>query len=365
MKEKELREKLKNCIGDLLDGLTVLEIKEEVPIGGGRQRLFADMVVTVEVGNQRRKLVIECKQRGYPRELEQGILAVRKRTENRPEYIPVLVVPFISESGRKLVRMQGINYLDLSGNAYIAFDNVLIHKTSPRNEFPYEKQGVDIFSDKASLILRELLAQPEEYHTVRGLADTTSISVGWTSEVLREIEERGYVDRKPRQGCRIQRIENLLDDWTSKYNYLDKNRIRRFFIAAESLDEILTKLRMSAVSKEVGYALTLHGGARLVSPFVQYNECHIYIDVQKDFDQQIQCLVEALSLSEPPVGGNFHIVRPYYEKGAFYETRILDGLRVVSDLQLYLDLLKFPVRGREQAEKVIEHSGLRNSNSWR
>lgn len=365
MKEKELREKFKGDIGDLVDGLQVLEIREKVALGDRRQRLKADMVVAVRVGNQRRRLVVELKPRGYPHELEQGILALRELAEGKPGLIPLLAAPFISESGRRLLRWYGINYLDLSGNAHIAFDNVLIHKTSTRNEFRYEKGRIDIFSDKASLILRELLAEPEEYHTVRGLADRTSVSVGWASEVLKELEERGYVDRRPRQGSRIRRIESLLDDWTDIYSFPGKNRIRSFFITAEGLNEIFAELRRSALSREVGYALTLHSGARLVSPFVQYDECHLYVDGQKDFERQVSKFVETLRLSEPATGGNFHVARPYYENGAFYQTRIVDGLPVVSDVQLYLDLFRFPSRGSEQAEKILEHSGLRNSNGWR
>jgi hypothetical protein len=37
-----------------------------------------------------------------------------------------------------------------------------------------------------------------------------------------------------------------------------------------------------------------------------------------------------------------------------YITRIIDGLRVVSDLQLYLDLHGCPIRGLEQAEYLLD-----------
>lgn len=364
MNEKELREKLKSDLANIVDGLDVLEIRENVSVGDRIQPRQADIVAAVRVGNQRRKLLIELLPRGYPRELERGILALKGLTEGKPGLVPLLAAPFISESGQGLLHRHGINYLDLSGNAHIAFDNVLIHKTSPGNEFRYEKGRIDIFSDKASLILRELLADPEAYHTVRGLADKTSVSVGWASEVLKELEERGHIDRKPRQGSRIRRIESLLDDWTGRYIFSGKNRIRSFFVAAGGLEEIFAELRRSKLSVEVCYALTLHSGARLVSPFVQYEECHIYIDGRGDFERQVSKFVEALCLSEPAAGGNFHIVRPYYENGAFYQARILDDLPLVSDIQLYLDLFRFPSRGREQAEKILEHSGLRDSNGW-
>ena len=364
MKERELIEKLKNEMGDLLDGLQVVEIRTDAPLGRGKHPLRADLLATVRVGNKSKELVFEVKHRGYPRELEEGVLALRKLTENVPELVPVLVVPFISETGRRQVRDRGINYIDLSGNVYIAFDNVLIHKTSTGNEYTHKKEGINVFSDKASLIVRELLSEPEAYHTVRALAENASVSVGWASEVLHELEERGYLDRKPRRGCRIRRMENLLDDWTDQYNFLGKNRVRSFFINAESLDEMLDLLKDSGVVQQVEYALTVHAGAHLVAPFVQYNECHLYVGGRRDFERQVDNLVGALQLTEPHVGGNFHVARPYYEHGAFHGIRIIEGLKVASDLQLYLDLAGFPIRGTEQAEKILEHSGLRDSDSW-
>jgi len=43
---------------------------------------------------------------------------------------------------------------------------------------------------------------------------------------------------------------------------------------------------------------------------------------------------------------------PYYRVSAFFGKRRLGGLWVASDVQLYLDLYDYPVRGREQAEHL-------------
>lgn len=365
MREQELRERVKNNISNLLDGLQVIQVKELVPVGRGHERGLADMVVTVKVGNQRKRLGLQFMPRAYPRELEHGVLELRKLVERDPALVPVLVAPFISEVGQRQLRIHRIGYLDLSGNVYVSFDNVLIHKVAPANANVQKKEGVNIFADKASLVLRELSIKPDEYHTVRGLAANTTSSVGWTSEVLREVEERGCLERKPRAGCRIRRLEHLLDEWTGSYDFLGRNNIRNFFVRAEGLEETLSLLKQLKVPNEVDYALTLHSGAHLVAPFVQFGECHIYLDRQRDFGRQRDFFVESLDLLETGTGGNFHIVRPYYAFGAFYHARTIEGLKVVSDLQLYLDLLKFPTRGREAAEKVLAQSGLANTNGWR
>jgi len=365
LKEQELREKVKNSISNLLDGLQVIQVKELVPVGRGRERGLAGMVVTVKVGNRCKRLGLQFMPTAYPRELERGVLELRKLLERDSSLVPILVAPFISEVGQRRLRIHRIGYLDLSGNVYTAFDNVLIHKVAPANANVQKKEGINIFADKASLILRELSIKPDEYHTVRGLASTTTSSIGWTSEVLRELEERGYLERKPSAGGRIRRLEHLLDEWTGNYSFLGKNNIRSFFIRAEGLEEILSILKQLKVPNEVNYSLTLHSGAHLVAPFVQFSECHIYLDRRRDLERQTDFFVESLGLLETETGGNFQIVRPYYSFGVFYHARTIEGLKVVSDLQLYLDLIRFPTRGREAAEKVLAQSGLANVNSWR
>jgi hypothetical protein len=53
-------------------------------------------------------------------------------------------------------------------------------------------------------------------------------------------------------------------------------------------------------------------------------------------------------------GANLRISLPHYGVSGFYGMRVTEGLPVVSDLQLYLDLYDYPWRGREQAEQIFE-----------
>jgi len=358
MRGLEFQQELENNLGQLLQGLSVIGVQKDVPLGKSKPSIRADMLVTIKIGKQRRKVVFELKQRSFPRELEPGIAQLKKLTEMRPEWIPVLAAPFLSKGGRALLRENSLNYLDLSGNSYLAFDNVLIHKESPENIYKQKKDAINIFSDQASLVLRELITTTQEYSAVRPLARTSGNSVGWTSEVLRELEERGYLERKPRQGYRLRRVEYLLNDWTDRYAFLAKNKAKHFFIKADGLDEILGLIKKLEIDDSVDYALTLHSAAHLVAPFVYFNECHIYLDPAKDFDRQLDFFASALRLEERDTGGNLHIIKPFYRKGAFFQKRSIRGLRLVSDLQLYLDLFNFPIRGREQAEKVFDRSTL-------
>ncbi|MBN2168313.1 MAG: hypothetical protein JW738_03635 [Actinobacteria bacterium] len=364
MREIELRHEFNRKMKTLLGGLELESAKDIPRTVRNKQPYPADKIITVKAGNNRKKLLIQFIKNAYPRDLEYHINTFKQLESSGDNPLPVLVVPFLSETGRGLLRDRGFNYIDLSGNVYIAFDDVLIYKEAAENAYQQVKDGINIFSDKASLVIRELIAHPEKFLTVRGIAEKTGASVGWTSEVLNDLEDRGYLQRKPHTGCRIQRIESLLDDWTNAYRFPGKNKVRHCFVKAETLEEILGMLKILRIPEKINYALTVHAGARLVSPFAEYNECHLYVDNKSDFQSQVEFFTDSLRLIEPVAGGNFHIAAPYYKTGAFYRIQERAGLKVVSDLQLYLDLIHFPARGREQAEKVLEQSGLPDLENW-
>jgi hypothetical protein len=61
-----------------------------------------------------------------------------------------------------------------------------------------------------------------------------------------------------------------------------------------------------------------------------------------------------LDLTEADQGANLVLMWPYYKHSVFYDNQEIEGLRVVSDIQLYLDLYGYPVRGREQAEHLYD-----------
>ena len=92
-------------------------------------------------------------------------------------------------------------------------------------------------------------------------------------------------------------------------------------------------------------ALTLHAGAALVAPFVRYTDVHAYIGVDAD------PLVKALDLRPVETGGSIHLLTPK-DEGVFYGLQTVDRVPVVCNPQLYLDLLQYPARGKEQAEEL-------------
>ena len=214
----------------------------------------------------------------------------------------------------------------------------------------------NVFADKASLVLRKMLKDPERQWVVRDFTGSGGISLGMSQEVIKAMEKKGYIERVkkgPNSYAILTNKEKLISDWLKKYHF-NLNKINTYYSANKN---ILNKFRK--VLKENQYALTLHTGANLITSFVRTEEIFIYMN-SKDWKKDILDIRQKLDLKELVRGGNIHLIHPFYKNSVFLNTQKIKGFTVVSNLQLYLDLYNFLPRGREQAEhlkNILEEKG--------
>ena len=261
---------------------------------------------------------------------------------------PVLAAPYLSPERQALCRDSGIFFVDLSGNVYIAYRSFYIERVGFPNKYPEKRQRRGPFSDKASLILRELLKNSNRQWGIRELAQKLALDPGYVSRMAKSLEESGYVARSNRK-LNIRSPKEILEDWVRVYD-LKKNELNPFFIQASSVNSILQHLRKLKIARKMKYALSVQAGASLVAPHAVYKEVHLYVENR----QGIQHFIKELDLRSAPQGANLVLMLPYYKHSVFYDFREINGLRVVSDIQLYLDLYSYPVRGREQAAYLFD-----------
>lgn len=271
------------------------------------------------------------------------ILALQLFEKSNPGYAPLIIGEYLSPKRQARCRENGINWIDLSGNAYIRYRSLLIDKTGFSNRRPPARRGRNPFSDKASLILREAFKQKDKSWRVREMARATQLDPGFISRTINELENRGYIERN-RTGFKITSAAAVLDDWVAVYNFR-KNRELRYFCLATDPGEILDRVRELDIPAGIHCAFTLQAGASLILPGAHFRTVHIYIEKSED----IKFFEERLFLSEVEDGANVAFLLPYYKNCVFRDAREIDGLKVVSDLQLYLDLFHFSERGPEQA----------------
>jgi len=266
---------------------------------------------------------------------------------NLCDSLPLLIAPYLSSGQRKLCRDRQVFYIDLSGNQWISIEGFLIEREGFKNKYPEGREGRSPFSDKASLIIRELIVHYGKARRVRELADHLDLSAGYVSKMAAELEDRGYI-HKSQKGLLLINPEELIADWVNHYN-IKNNQQFRYFLAVISVDEVLKKIRHLELP-ESGYAISAQAGANLVYKHAAHDVVHIYTED----DRMRSKIVSSLNLELVEHGENIILMKPKYQKSVFYQSRNIQGLNVVSDLQLYLDLYNYPKRGREQAKKIYD-----------
>ena len=262
--------------------------------------------------------------------------------------VPVLLAPYLSPERQAICRDSGICFIDLSGNVFIAHRSFYVERIGFPNKHPEKRQRRDPFSDKASLILREILKNPKRQWGIRELAEKIKLDPGYVSRMAKSLAESGYAARAKGK-LKILSPKEILDDWVRAYD-LKRNEHHRFFILAPDVKSILKRLQEFDIPLNCKYALSVQAGAGLVAPHAVYKEVHLYISDR----QSIGFFRNALDLKEADRGANLVLMRPYYKHSVFYDNQAVEKLRVVSDIQLYLDLYGYPVRGREQAEHLFD-----------
>lgn len=280
--------------------------------------------------------------------LPEIINRLKAHADKRRSLVPVIVARYFSPERQKQCREAGINFIDLSGNVFIHRDAVYVERVGFPNRYPEIRKGRGPFADKASLMLRVLLSERQRRWGVREMAKRLGLDPGFVSRMARELELRGYAARVDSKIALLQ-PEQVLEDWVRDYSYR-KNRAESFFFLADSPEVILDRMRRINIPEELDHALTLHAGASLIAPHAVYNEVHVYVSGREEAD----FFVSGLKLRKVSQGGNVVLLFPFYKNSVFWAVQSIDGLKVTADLQLYLDLYNYPLRGREQAEHLFE-----------
>lgn len=216
--------------------------------------------------------------------------------------------------------------------------------------------GTNIFADKATTILRRMLSNPEKKWVTRDFTGDDGVSLGMAQGALETMAKKGYIERVkrgPDSYALLTNKDELVKDWLAEYKF-ELNETEVHYSPDKN---ILSKIK--DYLKDKPYALTLHSGANLITSFVATDQVYLYFKPD-NWEKEVLDLRQQLDLKELVRGGNIHIIQPYYKNSVFYGTRTIEGHKVVSDLQLYLDLYDFKPRGREHAEylkKYLEDKG--------
>lgn len=256
--------------------------------------------------------------------------------------VPLVAVPYMGEVGKRLCAEAGIGWLDLSGNAYLAIPGMRVSVEGKPNLFKRPGRPRSVFAPKSSRIARWLLMQPEREFTQRELARVSGLDEGFTSRIVRQLEDQRLVVRKTKAALHVSDRGALLDAWREVYDF-SRHRIVRGHVAARSSDDILRQVAVELARGKAGYAATGLAGAWLLNPFAGFRLVVFYVSQSPTPE-----LRRALGFHEETRGENVWLVVPN-DEGVFHGAVERSGIRCAHPVQVYLDLKDHPERSEEAA----------------
>jgi len=260
--------------------------------------------------------LVEINTNGQPRFAREAVNQLRiSLNEMDQESYGMFVAPYISSTAAEICKNNRIGYADFAGNCFLSFSNIFIQKEGNPNPFKKEQDLKSLFHPKSERVLRVLLNSGRAEWKVADLAESADVSYGLISKVKKK-----------------------------EYTYR-KNRVREYYSLLD-ISEIEAAIVSNAIEAGTRVGLTGFSGGRRLAPAVRYQRVMAYVEDPGKF-------ASALDLKEVDTGANVQFLHPY-DQGVFYGSQVIGDDRIVSPIQIYLDLMSIPGRGEEAGEAVME-----------
>jgi hypothetical protein len=298
----------------------------------------------LSVINGKTRFILECKSSGEAASVAGAVRQLRESAPAAREKAVLLVVaPYMGEVGRRICEKEGVSWFDLSGNASIRAPGLRIEIEGKPNKFKRLGRPKNLFAPKSARITRWFLMQKDESFSQRELARLSELDEGFTSRIVRGLEEQGLVTRAPDGQVSVLDYDALLDAWLEAYEF-SKHKISRGHIASRSSDEVLK--RISGSTEEGSYAVTGLAGAWFYSGFAGFRIVAVYVKKMPSAEWK-----RKVGFLDSERGENVWLIQPD-DDGVFQGSRIVDGVRCVHPVQVYLDLKNHPERSKDAAAEL-------------
>ncbi len=350
--ENSLDTKAIHAACDLLNHVPHLEVgtvRHERLLGSD---YFIDGWIEFEHADDTYALIIEVKSDGAPRFVRsavyqlKGYLAHARQSghgDSGRRLIPLLVSPYLSPESRSICSDHDVAYLDLVGNAHLAFYNVYIDRAVTDRPKSDTRALRSLFTPKAAAILRVLLRDPNRAWRVTDLAESANASLGHVSNVRKALLEREWIEKRD-NGIILVQPDVLLSTWREEYRQPVGQCINRYTLF--NGDQLTKRLsgKLNGEPRNPRAVFSLNSAAQWIAPFARVGTHSFYAD-----EPGVRMLKEALKLTHVEKGANV-IVRIPKDESLFEDAvQPAPGIFCASPIVTYLDLWLGNDRDREAA----------------
>ncbi|GAB5101237.1 hypothetical protein YK56LOC_69540 [Caballeronia sp. HLA56] len=343
---KEIESQASAALRTVLEKIPILRVKN---IQGDQPSSdwTPDLVAWVVVGGHEHLLICEVKSNGQPRYARSAVAELRNYIAHRAtEATPIFIAPYVSPAVREMCEANEVSYLDLEGNARIAFDGVFIERMMNEKPVTEQRELKSLFKPKSAQVLRAMLREPDRAWKVTELSEASGVSLGHVSNVRNGLINREWASASD-DGLILTKQDALLDAWRNSYTAPQGERLPFY-----------TPLHGGAFENAARNVLRANDGPGLAA-FASFSAAHWiapygrtgtqYFIADKD---GLNKLRDALKLTSAAKGENVSVLVPK-DEGLLIDTiEPAPGAICTSPIQTYLDLSVAGERGVEAAEHL-------------
>ena len=337
---------------DQVPRLEVSSVRHERRLGSDHT---IDGWIEFEHGDGTYALIIEVKSNGAPRFVRSAVYQLKGYLAHAHQHghgdpirrmIPMLVSSYLSPESRSICSDHDVAYLDLFGNAHLAFSNVYIDREVADRPKSETRALRSIFTPKAAAILRVLLRDLDRAWRVTDLAEAANASLGHVSNVRKALLEREWI-QKLDNGIILVQPDALLRTWRENYRQPAGHRISRYTLFhGEQLSKQLSG-KLNPEPQHPRAIFASNSAAQWFAPFSRDGTHSFYTD-----EPGARMLKEALKLTHVEKGANV-IVRIPKDESLFEDAvQPAPGIFCASPIVTYLDLWLGNERDREAADHL-------------
>lgn len=297
-------------------------------------------------------IAVEARKRFGPRSVDELLGGLARTLRLLAGNISILVVaPWLSDRTQERLRQEGINYLDLTGNALVRLDNptLFIETQGARKDpAPLSRGRTRLQGPKAARLVRTLVDIRPPYG-VRELASATGLTAGYVSRLLDTLDDEALIQRSPRGGVGSVDFQGLLRRWADSYEIFRTNAAVTYLSpqgAGQTLRRLGSMERRTAVTGSfAAVRLEAVAGPALLT---------FYSDDSGS-------VAETLELIPTDHGANIAILNPF-DPVVWERASQEDGVAYVAPSQVAVDCLtgngRMPAEGEAVLRWMTEHEAL-------
>lgn len=336
----------REALRQLLEKIPILQIQgiegEAAPHGGQ-----PDLIARLLVDGRPHVLVCEYKSSGQPRYARTALLQLRDYVAHQAMLAtPVFIAPYISPAARQLCEEMEVGYLDLVGNARIAFGGVFIERLVEGKPAAEQRELKSLFRPKSAQVLRTMLREPGHAWRVTELSETSGVSLGHVSNVRTALIDREWA-RAADDGLVLSDPGAMLDAWRDTYVAPLGERLRFYTPLHGSTLEEAARGALRAERAPGRAAFASFSAAQWLAPYTRTGTHYFFAD-----EEGLLKLQAALKLAPATKGENVVVTVPK-DLGLLADTvEPAPGAICTSPVQTYLDLSIAGERGAEAAEHL-------------